>query len=76
MKFQVEIDGAPNEARQFLGFPDVAAMQDAPMKQAEAKIARARAAMDPETTLKTRLPTGMEGLEQMQKAFFAPFGGG
>lgn len=71
MKINVEIDCTPEEARKFLGLPDVAAMQDSLMKQVESQMASALKGMDPDTMLKSWLPAGMEGMEQMQKAFWA-----
>ncbi len=76
MKINVEIDCTPEEARKILGLPDVAAMQDSLMKQVESQMASALKGMDPDTMLKSWLPAGMEGMEQMQKAFWAQFGGG
>ncbi|MSO80581.1 MAG: hypothetical protein EXQ97_02835 [Alphaproteobacteria bacterium] len=68
MKLTVDIDCTPEEARAFLGLPDVRTAQDAVMA--------GLAAMEPEAVMKTRLPLGLEGIEQAQKAFWARFGGG
>ena len=76
MKINVEIDCTPEEARKFLGLPDVAAMQESLMKQVESQMASALKGMDPDAMLKNWLPAGMEGLEQMQKTFWAQFGTG
>ncbi|HER25844.1 MAG TPA: hypothetical protein ENI69_01905 [Rhodospirillales bacterium] len=78
MKFTVDVDCTPDEARAFLGLPDIAAMQAAMIKEIEERLKTNLAAMDPETLFKSWMPTGMglDGMEQMQKAFFARFGGG
>ena len=76
MKFTVDVDCTPEEARAFLGLPDVAPMQAAMMKEVEDRMKANLAAMDPEALFKKWMPPGMEGIEQMQKAFFAQFGGG
>lgn len=76
MKINIEIDCTPDEARKFLGLPDVAAMQESLMKQVELQMAAALKSMEPEAMFKAWLPAGMEGLEQMQKAFWAQFTGG
>jgi hypothetical protein len=73
MKFQIEIDCTPLEARQFLGLPDVAPMQEALMKQLEKQLSDALSGRDAEALLKTWMPMGIQGIEQMQKAFWAQF---
>lgn len=73
MKFQIEIDCTPEEARQFLGLPDVVPMQDALMKQLEEQLSSALSGRDAEALLKTWLPAGMQGMEQLQKAFWSSF---
>lgn len=76
MKFTVDVDCTPEEARAFLGLPDVKPMQDALMKQIQDRMAANLTAMDPETMLKTWLPAGVQSLEHMQKMFWAQFAGG
>lgn len=76
MKFTVDVDCTPDEARAFLGLPDVKPMQDALMKQMQDRMTAALSAMDPETMMKTWLPAGVQGMEQLQKMFWAQFGGG
>lgn len=71
MKISIDIDCTPDEARQFLGLPDVKPMQDALMKQMQDRLSASLQAMDPETMLKTWLPAGIQGFEQMQKAFWS-----
>ncbi len=80
MKFTVDVDCTPEEARAFLGLPDVAPMQQAVLKDIEGRMKESLGAMDPETMLKAWLPMtvpgGMEAMEQMQRAFFSQFAGG
>ena len=71
MKFSIDIDCTPEEARVFLGLPDVKPLQDSLMAEVEARMKVNLEAMDPETLVKAWLPMGMKGFEQMQKAFFA-----
>ncbi len=73
MKFNIEVDCTPEEARAFLGLPDVKPMQDKLMKQIEEQMQANLKAMDPETLMKTWLPAGMQSWEQMQKAFWSNF---
>lgn len=76
MKFTVDVDCTPEEARAFLGLPDVKPMQDALMKQIQERMTASLAAMEPEAMLKTWLPAGVQGMEQLQKMFWAQFAGG
>ncbi|MEE3626212.1 DUF6489 family protein [Nitrospirillum sp. BR 11752] len=67
MKITVDVDCTPEEARAFLGLPDVRPMQDALMRQMQDRISANLAAMDPDALLKTWLPVGIQGFEQLQK---------
>lgn len=66
MKFKIEIDAEPAEARRFLGMPDLEPMQQRLMDQLEEQIARNMKAMDPESLLKAALPLTVQGFEQVQ----------
>ena len=70
MKIKIDIDCTPDEARTFLGLPDVKPMQEAMIAQLQERMAANLAAMDPETMIKTWMPMGLQGFEQMQKAFW------
>ena len=76
MKITIDIDCTPEEARAFLGLPDVAPMQSEVMAEIQRKIMANLAALDAETLLKTWLPAGAQSLEQMQKAFWGQFAAG
>ncbi len=71
MKIQIEVDCTPEEARQFLGLPDVVPMQEALMQQVQERLSDALAGRDTEALLKAWMPAGVQGLEQMQKAFWS-----
>ena len=71
MKVNVEIDCSPEEARTFLGLPDVQPMQEALMKELEARLRANIKAMDPETMVNTWLPASIQGAEQLQKMFWS-----
>ena len=79
MKMNVEIDVTPEEARQFLGLPDVKPMQEAVMAQVQAHMLDAVDRLSPEGVLRSWLslvPQGSEGVADMMGRFFrAPFGG-
>ncbi len=74
MKITIEVDCTPEEARAFLGLPDVAPMQAAVMEALEKRLGAGLEAMDPETLMKTWMPLGLQGLEQAQKMFWSQMG--
>jgi len=76
MKIEIDIDCSPEEARNFLGLPDVKPLHDAMIAEIEERMKSGLAAMDPETLMKTWLPTNLQGLEQIQKAFWSQMMGG
>jgi hypothetical protein len=75
VKIKFDIDCTPEEARAFLGLPDVAPLQSAMMEEVEKRMRAGLDAMSPEALLKTWLPAGMQNLEEMQKMFWSRFGG-
>ena len=75
MKVTVDIDCTPEEARRFLGLPDVGPMQEVILDQMQNQILKASNAMDPETIFKTVFPMGTEALTGFQKMFWDNFMG-
>jgi hypothetical protein len=75
MKVTINIDCTPEEARTFLGLPDVAPLQKAALDKLQAQMLKNIDAMDPEKMMETLLPSGLKGWEQMQKAFWANLAG-
>jgi len=73
MKVKIDIECTPEEARAFFGLPDVRPMQDALMKEIQDRMTANLRAMDPETLFKTWMPAGLQGWEQLQKAFWRQF---
>ena len=71
MKITIDIDCTPQEARAFLGLPDVAPLQSAMMDELQKRMTDNIAAMDPEQIFKTWFPAGTQTWDQMQKAFWA-----
>lgn len=67
MKIAINIDCTPEEARAFLGLPDVKPMQEALLQEVQERLAANLRAMDPETMLKTWLPAAIKGFEQWQE---------
>lgn len=74
MKIRFDIDCTPEEARTFLGLPDVSGLQaDVVAKLRERMMANIEA-MDPETMLRTWMPAGAEGWDKMVKGFWEQMG--
>ena len=76
MKVKIDIDCTPEEARAFMGLPDVRPMQESMMKEVEERMRANLQAMDPEAMFKTWLPAGIQSWEQMQRMFWSRMGGG
>ena len=75
MKITIDIDCSPQEARAFLGLPDVEPLQSALMEKVQSEMMDKLAAMDPEAMMQKWMPGGMEGLESLQKAFWSQMTG-
>ncbi len=66
MKVNISVDCTPEEARRFLGLPEVAGMQDRLMEVLERRLAEAIDSSDAATLMQTWLPLAAKGLEQWQ----------
>jgi hypothetical protein len=75
MKISIDIDCTPQEARTFLGLPDVEPMQQSLMKMVQERMEKNLAAMDAEAMMKLWLPAGTQGWDAMQKMFWSAMGG-
>jgi hypothetical protein len=75
MKVKFDIECSPEEARRFLGLPDVVPMQEKLMQEIEAKMQDNIRNLDPETMVKTWLPATVQGWGEMQKMFWSQMGG-
>jgi len=73
MKVNVTVDCTPEEARAFLGLPNIAPMQEAAMKQMQANMEKAVGSLDAESMMKAFFPIRPENLADMQKAFWSTF---
>ena len=69
MKINVTIDCTPEEARTFLGLPDVKPMQDQLMSELQERMSASMRAMQPEELLRVWMPANLKGFEQMMDAF-------
>jgi hypothetical protein len=66
MKVTIDIDCTPEEARAFLGLPDVVPLQEALMREIEERMRATLRTTDPEQLFKTWLPASLQGWEQIQ----------
>lgn len=64
MKVNIEVDCTPDEARRFMGLPDVAPMQQTVMAAMEKRLVDTIQATDSQQLLDQWLPIGMKGVEQ------------
>ena len=75
MKFSIDIDCTPEEARAFFGLPNVEALNKKIMEEVQARMLEHVRAMDPDALAQTWLPAGVKAWEQMQEAFMSGLGG-
>ena len=73
MKITVNIDCSPDEARAFLGLPDIRGFQTAVLGELQERMTAGLKTMDAESLIRSWLPTGFQGMEQFTKALFAQF---
>jgi len=78
MKVTFDIDCTPEEARRFLGLPDVSAAQDRLIKEWEDKMREAMdkavSGEDPAALMKLWNPFGADTIDGIQKAFWNSVG--
>ncbi|WP_200879308.1 DUF6489 family protein [Microvirga sp. BSC39] len=71
----MDVECTPEEARAFLGLPDVKPMQEQLMREVQDRMAANIRAMEPEAMLRTWLPATLKGFEQMQEIFMSQMTG-
>lgn len=76
MKVNIEMDMTPEEARAFMGLPDVAPLQQQMLDDMRARFKAAFDANDPEAMMKAWMPlymggtSGPEAFQKFQKLFW------
>jgi hypothetical protein len=75
MKVTIEVDCTPEEARRFLGLPDVVPMQQAVMEKLQQRLASVVDATTPEELLKAWMPMAPDQMQQAFAKLFGAFGG-
>ena len=71
MKITMDVECTPEEARAFLGLPDVKPMQEQLVRELQERMTANIRAMEPETMLRTWLPATLKGFEQLQQIFMS-----
>jgi hypothetical protein len=72
MKVTMNVECTPEEARAFFGLPDVQPMQEHLMSEMQERLSANLKAMDPDTMVRTWLPTAVKGFEQWQDMVASP----
>ncbi|MEO1093129.1 MAG: DUF6489 family protein [Pseudomonadota bacterium] len=67
MKITIEVDCTPEEARAFLGLPEVRALQERLLTEMENRMAEYLRQTDPQTLVEQWMPFGVKGVEQWQQ---------
>jgi Family of unknown function (DUF6489) len=75
MKITMDVRCTPEEARTFLGLPDVKPMQEQLMREVHDRMTANIRAMEPEARLSVWLPATLKGFEQMQEIFMSQMTG-
>ena len=74
MKFTINVDCTPAEAREFIGLPNIAPMQDRLVNDLEERIRGDIKKLDLQDLLKTWLPANVQSLTELQKIFWTQMG--
>jgi hypothetical protein len=74
MKVTFDIECTPQEARTFLGLPDIEPLQNKMLEEIENRMLENVRNLDPETFMKTWMPATVQGWTEMQKMFWSQMG--
>lgn len=73
MKFQINVDCTPEEAREFFGLPDILPMQQDLMDLVSQRLSENIQTMEPEVLMKTWVPALFQGWTDIQSHFWDQF---
>ena len=77
MKFTINIDCTPQEARAFLGLPDIETFQKSMMEKAQDRMEKQIQDLDAEALMKMWMPDGITGTvkswKELQENFMVQF---
>ena len=69
MKINVSVDCTPQELRDFLGWPDVGALQQEMLERVSSTMGEGSGAIDPVSLMRPFLAPNAQSMESLQKAF-------
>jgi Family of unknown function (DUF6489) len=69
MKINLQIDCTPQEARAFLGLPDVQPMQEQLLREMQERMATSIRSMDPQEAARLWLSPNLKAFEQILESF-------
>ncbi len=75
MKITVDVDCTPEEARTFLGLPDVKPMQEELLREMQNRMMANIRAMEPERLMQLWMPASIKGWEEFGEMFTKMMGG-
>ena len=73
MKVSIDIDCTPEEARRFLGLPDVTPVNEAFVEELTKRAGEMAQEMDAGKLMEQWMSAGVQGVGDMQKAFMEQF---
>ena len=73
MKFKVDVECTPEEARAFLGLPDVSSVQRSILADVEERLKGALDLMDPEAVMRAWMPA-VKGWEDLMRSMMGKVG--
>lgn len=68
MKINVEVDCTPEEARAFLGLPDLRPMQDQLLSEMQERMSTSLRAIDPQEIMRLWFAPNLKGFETLMEA--------
>lgn len=71
MKFTVNLECSPEEARAFFGLPDVQPLQEAMMREMQERIMQNLRVMDQGELMKQWMPLSLQAFDNFQKMFWS-----
>lgn len=70
MKITINVDCTPEEARRYMGLPDVAPLQEAMLQEMQKRMMANVTSMQPDEIMKTWLPMGVGNWMELQKSLW------
>lgn len=71
MRFQINLDCTPEEAREFFGMPDIMPLQQTMMEELSKRMSEGIQTMEPDVLMKTWVPAIFQSWSQMQQGWWS-----